>query len=135
MNQATHPKILRRIRIYLAIVVFGLFVSGVTAIPLVWEADILHRIVNKSPIFTAEENRAWLKTQQVQAERALQTGSGAAGGFALPIVIDPSILLTSSGALNPIREKASAVMRPCANMRKTAPSTPIRFVEAMPRST
>ena len=61
MNQATQPKLIRTIRVYLAIVIFGLFISGVTAIPLVWEADILHRVVNKYPIFTAAM-REWAQT-------------------------------------------------------------------------
>jgi HK97 family phage major capsid protein len=60
--------------------------------------------------WTPEENRAWQRVQQVEAERAaLQTGSGPAGGFALPIVIDPSIMLTSNGALNPIRQLARVI--------------------------
>ena len=61
MNQATQTKTLRRIRLYLGIVILGLFISGVTAIPLVREADILHRVVNKYPIFTAEM-REWTQT-------------------------------------------------------------------------
>jgi hypothetical protein len=52
MNQAAQTKILRTIRIYLAIVIFGLFISGATAIPLVHEVDILHRVANKYSIFT-----------------------------------------------------------------------------------
>jgi HK97 family phage major capsid protein len=43
---------------------------------------------------------------QVEAERAMSDGTGSAGGFAVPITIDPTILLTSSGALNPIRQLA-----------------------------
>jgi HK97 family phage major capsid protein len=57
--------------------------------------------------FTQEEHAAWSEVQAAEQERAsLQTGSGAAGGFALPIAIDPSILLNSNGALNPIRQLA-----------------------------
>ena len=39
--------VLLQIRLHLAIVIIGLVVSGATAIPLVQEADILHRLVNK----------------------------------------------------------------------------------------
>lgn len=39
------------IRFWLGIVILGLVVSGVTAIPLVAEADLLHRFVNKYGIF------------------------------------------------------------------------------------
>jgi hypothetical protein len=40
----------------------------------------------------------------VMEERALAEGTGSAGGFAIPITIDPSVILTGSGALNPVRE-------------------------------
>jgi HK97 family phage major capsid protein len=60
--------------------------------------------------FTPDEHKAWQEVQQVEQMRAsLQTGSGAAGGFALPIAIDPSIMLTSNGALNPIRQLARVI--------------------------
>jgi HK97 family phage major capsid protein len=36
--------------------------------------------------------------------RALGTGAGPVGAFAIPFTLDPSILLTSNGALNPWRE-------------------------------
>jgi HK97 family phage major capsid protein len=39
-------------------------------------------------------------------ERALAEGTGSSGGFAIPITIDPSVILTGSGALNPVREVA-----------------------------
>ena len=39
------------IRFWLVIVIAGLVISGVTAIPLVAEADLLHRFVNKYSIF------------------------------------------------------------------------------------
>lgn len=59
------------------------------------------RFANDTPIFTDEEHRAWLAVKQVEAERALQTGVGSAGGFALPIVIDPSIMLTALARSTP----------------------------------
>jgi hypothetical protein len=34
----------------------------------------------------------------------LVEGTGSAGGFAVPLALDPSIILTSSGTLNPLRE-------------------------------
>jgi hypothetical protein len=61
MNQATQSKTLRRIRFYLGIVIFGLFISGVTAIPLVREADLLHRLVNKYAFFPSA-TRDWAQT-------------------------------------------------------------------------
>ena len=34
-------------------------------------------------------------------------GTGSAGQYALPLTIDPSIILTGSGALNPVRSVAN----------------------------
>ena len=38
--------------------------------------------------------------------RGMTIGTDAAGGFAVPFTLDPSIMLTSNGALNPIRQVA-----------------------------
>ena len=59
--------------------------------------------------FSREETAAVQKVAQAEQMRGLVTGTGSAGGFALPIVIDPSIMLTSSGALNPIRQRARVI--------------------------
>ena len=50
---------------------------------------------------TREEQLAWFGAQQ--AERALSL-TGSAGGFAVPFELDPTILNTSNGVINPIRE-------------------------------
>jgi HK97 family phage major capsid protein len=56
---------------------------------------------------TREEMAAWQKTNEIEQTRtALTVGSGAGGGFAIPIAVDPSINLSSNGALNPIRQLA-----------------------------
>lgn len=60
MNQATQIKTLRWIRLNLAVVILGLFISGATAIPLVPEADFLHRLVNKYEILAP--TREWVQT-------------------------------------------------------------------------
>ena len=39
----------------------------------------------------------------------MSIGTGSAGGFAIPFVLDPSIMLTSTGALNPVRQVARQV--------------------------
>ena len=44
------PQILRRIRILIAFVIFGIVISGVTAFPLVYEVDILHAWTSASPL-------------------------------------------------------------------------------------
>ena len=52
---------IRWIRFWLGVVVFGLVVSGATAIPLVTEADLMHRVVNKYEFFRPEV-REWVQT-------------------------------------------------------------------------
>jgi HK97 family phage major capsid protein len=59
--------------------------------------------------FTPEEVTAVQRVTGVQHERGLVSGVGAQGGFAIPFALDPSILITSNGALNPIREVASVI--------------------------
>ena len=56
--------------------------------------------------FSAAETEAVRTVSQVMEERALAEGTGSSGGFAIPITIDPSVILTGSGALNPVREVA-----------------------------
>jgi HK97 family phage major capsid protein len=53
------------------------------------------------------EVAAFSAVQQVEKMRGLVSGVGAQGGFAIPFTLDPSIRLTSNGALNPIREVAT----------------------------
>jgi hypothetical protein len=50
--------------------------------------------------FTPAEVEAVRKVSAVEAERAMSIGTGSAGGFAVPFVLDPSVMLTSTGALN-----------------------------------
>src|SRR5262249_52477183 len=55
---------------------------------------------SSTPIFTNEEARA---VEQVQAiKRAMSIGSDPGGGFAVPILIDPTVLLTAQGEPNDI---------------------------------
>jgi HK97 family phage major capsid protein len=51
-----------------------------------------------TPVFTADEGRA------VEEFRAMSIGTDAAGGFGVPVLIDPTIILTSQGSLNPFRK-------------------------------
>jgi HK97 family phage major capsid protein len=60
--------------------------------------------------FSPEEVEAVRLASAVQAERAMAVGSGPAGGFAIPFTLDPSIVLTSGGALNPVRQLARVVI-------------------------
>ena len=59
--------------------------------------------------FTPDEIAAVQKVAAVEAERAMSIGSNAAGGFAVPFTLDPSVQLTSSGQTNPLRQLARVV--------------------------
>lgn len=57
-----------------------------------------------SPVFSAEEARAVREVAYLK--RAMSVGSPSAGGYAVPVVIDPTIILTAQGSDNPILQKA-----------------------------
>jgi HK97 family phage major capsid protein len=65
-------------------------------------ADPMHGHLRHTP----EEVAAMQTVVKVENERGLVGGTGSAGGFALPITIDPSVLLSSAGELNPVRQIA-----------------------------
>jgi HK97 family phage major capsid protein len=58
--------------------------------------------------------------------RALSTGTGSDGGFAVPVALDPTLILTSDGVINPLRSMArvetivSNTWRPVTSGRVTA---------------
>jgi HK97 family phage major capsid protein len=56
---------------------------------------------------TPREHEAVRRVVAVQEERAMGVTTGSAGGFGIPIDLDPSILSTGSGSLNPIRQIAN----------------------------
>jgi HK97 family phage major capsid protein len=43
----------------------------------------------------------------VEAERAMSVGTSAAGGFGVPFALDPTIMLSSDGSVNPLRQLAT----------------------------
>jgi HK97 family phage major capsid protein len=58
--------------------------------------------------FTPQEAEAMRRVAEVQAEeRAMSVGTTTAGGFAVPYALDPTIILTSDGSANPLRELAT----------------------------
>lgn len=59
--------------------------------------------------FSGEEVTAVRRVSAVEEERGLVSGVGAQGGFAIPLEIDPTILLSSNGALNPVRSVARVI--------------------------
>jgi HK97 family phage major capsid protein len=57
---------------------------------------------------TAEEQQAVQTANQAEEMRtAMAEGTGSTGGFGIPIQIDPTINLSSNGAINPIRALAT----------------------------
>jgi len=60
--------------------------------------------------FTTEEVAAVQRVNAVEAERAaLNVGTGAQGQFAIPFTLDPTVIMSSSGALNPVRQVARVI--------------------------
>ncbi|MEQ9093552.1 MAG: phage major capsid protein [Miltoncostaeaceae bacterium] len=53
-----------------------------------------------------DEGEAMLMVGRAMAERSMLAGTGSAGGFALPIEIDPTINLDNDGQINPLRQIA-----------------------------
>ena len=58
-------------------------------------------------VLEADEAEAMQKVGRSMHERAMAAGTGELGGFAVPFTLDPTILLTNDGAINPIRELAT----------------------------
>jgi HK97 family phage major capsid protein len=56
--------------------------------------------------FSPQETEAVRVVTEGMAMRGMTIGTDSAGGFAVPFTLDPSIMLTSNGALNPIRSVA-----------------------------
>jgi HK97 family phage major capsid protein len=59
--------------------------------------------------FSREETAAVQAVSESIAERGMTEGTGSAGGFGIPISIDPTILLASNGVLNPVRNIARKI--------------------------
>lgn len=61
-------------------------------------------------LWTDEERAAWQRVAAFQAEqRAMTGGTDSAGGFMVPTHLDPAILLTSDGSINPLRQISRVV--------------------------
>jgi HK97 family phage major capsid protein len=54
-----------------------------------------------------DESAAMLAVGRAMAQRAMAVGEGKTGGFGVPLTLDPTILLTNDGAINPIRDLAT----------------------------
>jgi HK97 family phage major capsid protein len=73
---------------------------------------------------TSEEMAAMQRVSQVESERVMSDGTTTAGGFAIPIGIDPTINLTSSGALCPVRQVADVRQITTHELRLVSADTP-----------
>ncbi|GAS87539.1 phage major capsid protein [Mycolicibacterium brisbanense] len=59
--------------------------------------------------WTPEEADAYRRVAEVQAEqRAMSTGDST-GGYMIPLTLDPAIMLTSNGSINPLRQISRVV--------------------------
>ena len=58
---------------------------------------------------TPAELRSFQRVRQVQELRSMALGSDPDGGYAVPFQLDPTILLTSDGVVNPLRRLARVV--------------------------
>ena len=60
-------------------------------------------VLRAQPILTPEQAAA------VQEIRGLQITADASGGYLMPFTLDPTIILTNNGVINPIRELATVI--------------------------
>lgn len=58
-------------------------------------------------VLEPDEVQAMQAVGRSMHERAMAAGTGELGGFAVPFTLDPTILLTNDGAINPMRELAT----------------------------
>jgi HK97 family phage major capsid protein len=72
-----------------------------------YRSAFMKAVTSVTPAFTPEEARALNAVAEYKAAfRAMSGGTDASGGFGVPILIDPAIILTAQGSLNPIRKIA-----------------------------
>jgi HK97 family phage major capsid protein len=64
-----------------------------------YRSAFMKRAVSDTPVFTAEEGTALRRFDEF---RAMSIGTDGAGGFGVPVLIDPTIILTAQGSANPI---------------------------------
>ncbi|MFG1855014.1 phage major capsid protein [Actinomadura geliboluensis] len=57
-------------------------------------------------LWTAEEQRAYQRAHEVRAAMGL---TDANGGYMVPLTLDPAIILTNDGSINPLRQLARVV--------------------------
>jgi HK97 family phage major capsid protein len=73
---------------------------------------------------THAEVAALQHVNEMMAERVMNVGTGSAGGFAIPFTLDPTVMLTSSGSVNPIRDLADVEMIATDQWKGVSADTP-----------
>lgn len=68
-----------------------------------YRSAFMKLVTQPQPVLTADEARA---VNAFNEFRAMSGGSDPAGGFGVPVLIDPTIILTGQGSLNPFRRIA-----------------------------
>ena len=68
-----------------------------------YRSAFMKGVTQSAPAFTAEEARA------LNEYRAMSEGTDTAGGFGIPVLIDPSIILTSGAGAAPVLDLARVV--------------------------
>ncbi|MGA1076208.1 MAG: phage major capsid protein, partial [Ilumatobacteraceae bacterium] len=68
-----------------------------------YRSAFMKAVTSAAPAFTADEARAMTEA------RAMSEGVDTAGGFGIPVLIDPSIILTSGAAAAPVLDLARVV--------------------------
>jgi HK97 family phage major capsid protein len=68
-----------------------------------YRSGFMKAVTQTAPAYTSDEARA------LDEFRAASLGTSSAGGFGVPVLIDPSIILTSQMSLNPFRKIARQV--------------------------
>ncbi|WP_264992882.1 phage major capsid protein [Mycobacterium montefiorense] len=59
--------------------------------------------------WTPDEADAYRAVAAVQAEQRAMSTSDAAGGYMIPLTLDPAVIITSSGSVNPLRQISRVV--------------------------
>lgn len=76
-----------------------------------YEKAFANRMTNPDPgpgqLLSPEEAQAIQRVAEAMQERAMLIGEPSTGGYAVPVTLDPTIMLDSDGALSPLRELAT----------------------------
>jgi HK97 family phage major capsid protein len=76
----------------------------------VYERAFSRMFMNPTPgaqgLLSTAEQESVRKVGAAMAQRGLAVGEGATGGYAIPLGLDPTIQLTDSGTVSPLRELA-----------------------------